>query len=102
MATMKMFTAPATDSVKREFGMTKQSGDVKVTIRKHATNTYHLFADGEYLGFILGKEIVCGGQHFAFVPVYNEDHELRLKSLSSLVWDLSEGECILTLVHSLM
>lgn len=102
MATMKTFAVPHIDSVKREFGSTKQAKPFACKIKMVSNDHYHLFQGESYIGFILGFSKVCGGKLFAFIPEFDSDREVRISSLSQLVWPLSEGQSVEDVVQELL
>jgi hypothetical protein len=89
---MKTFSIPKLDSVRAEFGKCCQAGVAHVGISKAANrHVYGLKVGGVGVGLLLGREAAVGGD-FAFVPDYDPDQEVRLKSLALLVWYLPDGD----------
>ena len=100
---LKNFSVPSRDSVRTEFGYSQQAGFRKVSIRKGASPfLYSLLVDGLAVGVIHGKEVVVGGDGYAFVPDYNQDDEIRLDNLHGLIYYLSDGVSVQEAVRELL
>ena len=104
---LKTFSVPAKkDSVREEFFLCQRAGIARVTIskgdRQGTAPIYWLLVDGKRVGALIGKELVCGADRFAFVPSFDNDQELRLESLKGLVWGLSLGRSTRRVCEDLM
>ena len=104
---LKTFSVPAKkDSVREEFFLCQQAGIARVTIsngdRQGTAPIYWLLVDDKRVGALLGKEVICGGDRFAFVPEFDNDFEQRLESLKGLVWGLSHGHSTRKVCEDLM
>ncbi len=112
MTTLKTFTvAPEQDSVRTAFSSALCAAGARLTLERRLTAfpEYVLKQDGLPVAILRGKEMVCGGEHFAVIPllplnwaetglyahhpdnVPYWDGEQRLKSLDLLLYSLSQG-----------
>lgn len=112
MTTLKTFTvAPEQDSVRTAFRAGQRATTARLTLERRLTAfpEYVLKQDGLPVAILRGKEMVCGGEHFAVIPllplnwaetglyahhpdnVPYWDGEQRLKSLDLLLYSLSQG-----------
>ncbi len=112
MTTLKTFTvAPEQDSVRTAFSSALCAAGARLTLERRLTAfpEYVLKQDGLPVAILRGKEMVCGGEHFAVIPllplnwaetglyahhpdnVPYWDGGQRLKSLDLLLYSLSQG-----------
>lgn len=112
MSNLKAFTvAPAADSVRTAFFQGQRATAASLNMVRAAPGfpEYLLKQDGVVVALIRGKELVCGGEHFAVIPIlpmnWEEqgnyvlssanvpywDGEQRLTSLADLLYGLSCG-----------
>ena len=114
---LKTFTvAPEQDSIRTAFNRGKRSTTFRLSLELAAPGfpEYVLKQGGRPVALIRGKEMVCGGEHFAVIPLlpldWDEqgayrhspdnvpywDGEQRLRSLNTLLYNLSAGWVITT------
>lgn len=77
---LKTFTvAPEQDSVRTTFRQGQRGTTFRLSLGKIATGSpeYLLKQDDIPVAIIRGKEIVCGGEHFAVIPLLPDDWEDR-------------------------
>ena len=112
MSNLKAFTvAPEQDSVRIAFNRGKRSTTFRLSLELAAPGfpEYVLKQDNLPVAILRGKELVCGGEHFAVIPLlpldweeqgaYRHspdnvpywDGEQRLRSLDDLLYSLSQG-----------
>lgn len=103
--------APEQDSVRTTFSSAQRSTTARLSLGKAAPGfpEYLLKQDDIPVALIRGKEVVCGGEHFAVIPLlplnwaetglYSHhpdnvpywDGEQRLQRLDVLLYNLSQG-----------
>ena len=107
---LKTFTvAPEQDSVRTAFSNALCAGAARLTLERRLAAEYLLKQDGLPVAILRGKELVCGGEHFAVIPFLPSDWaeqgvyalsnanvpywggEQRLRSLDDLLCGLSCG-----------
>ena len=109
---LKTFTvAPEQDSVRTAFSKGPRLSDAPLSLERLDTShpVYAIKQYGVRVALIRGKEMVCGGEHFAVIPLlpagWDEDNyyvlsnanvpywdgEQRLRSLDDLLYSLSQG-----------
>ena len=109
---LKTFTvAPKQDSVRTAFNQGQRSTFFMLSLSRddNSLPEYTLYQDGCPVALLRGKELVCGGEHFAVIPllplnwaeagIYSRhpdnvpywDGEQRLRSLDDLLYSLSAG-----------
>ena len=106
--------APEQDSVRTAFNSGKRSTTFRLSLVRAAPclPEYLLKQDDVPVAILRGKELVCGGEHFAVIPllplnwaeagIYSRhpdnvpywDGEQRLRSLDDLLYSLSAGWAI--------
>ena len=112
---LKTFTvAPEQDSVRTAFNQGQRSTFFMLSLGRddNSLPEYTLYQDGCPVAILRGKELVCGGEHFAVTPllplnwaeagIYSRhpdnvpywDGEQRLRSLDDLLYSLSAGWAI--------
>lgn len=112
---LKTFTvAPKQDSVRTAFNQGQRSAFFMLSLSRddNSLPEYTLYQDGCPVAILRGKELVCGGEHFAVIPllplswaeagIYSRhpdnvpywDGEQRLRSLDDLLYSLSAGWAI--------
>ena len=112
MSNLKSFTVAAErDSVRTAFFQGQRAPGASLNLDRAAPGfpEYLLKQDGVAVALIRGKELVCGGEHFAVIPIlplnWAEegnyvlsisnvpywDGEQRLRSLGDLLYSLSCG-----------
>ena len=114
---LKTFTvAPKQDSVRTAFNHGQRATTARLSLNRddNSLPEYTLYQDGCPVALLRGKELVCGGEHFAVIPllplnwaeagIYSRhpdnvpywDGEQRLRSLDDLLYSLSAGWVITT------
>lgn len=109
---LKTFTvAPEQDSVRTAFNHGQRGTTARLSLRKVSPGfpEYLLKQDDTPVAILRGKEIVCGGEHFAVIPLLPADWEQRqayrhlpdnvpywdgerrLQRLDVLLYSLSQG-----------
>ena len=112
MSNLTAFTvAPEKDSVRTAFFQGQRLSDAPLSLEKSMAShpEYALKQYGVRVALIRGKELVCGGDHFAVIPILPRnweeqgnyvlsnanvpywDGEQRLRSLGDLLYALSRG-----------
>lgn len=109
---LKTFTvAPKQDSVRTAFNHGQRATTARLSLSRddNSLPEYTLYQDGCPVAILRGKELVCGSEHFAVIPllplnwaeagIYSRhpdnvpywDGEQRLRSLDVLLYNLSQG-----------